>query len=676
MERLFAGDEDLTGKCYSFDVFDTVLTRAVCPPESVFVLAAKVAHEHLPSGFTPEQFVHHRERADARARSWHGHNKTLDDIYSELRESLDLPESNLRGLKAAELSAERRVLYPVPGIRSALDSLRARGADIVFTSDMYLPSEYLRARLQEHDIWRRGDRLFVSCEYGFQKSGGRLFGPVLQTVQRGAKDTVHVGNCRYADVKGAEWAGIQPVHFDQANPNRYERILANHAPRTGGLTGYMSGASRYARLHTPVSSNHERALRDVTAGVMAPLLTGFVLWILKKAHAHRIERLYFTSRDGQALIPIARQLADILHIGCSCKYVYLSRTSLAAANPDADVLLRMLEYETASAEELLSRYGLKIEEILPYLPSGNALTHIRSQPLSEKGKQIIANAIVQLRNDAHVQAKIDENRSLLRFYLTQEGLHEAGRFGFVDIGWKGSVHSLLSDFLQQEKMRKRPLPAFLFGLSTPQQPHAINRQAYLFDEGRKLGYRNVLHPGSAIFTVMEVFCTADHGTVTGYRTNGEAVIPTLESTWRERMLEWGLPVVRRTLDAFVDGLTDYADGLSDRANARDAFMELLTTFWHDPSSAEAHAWGAFPREIGQGDETTVKPLAPPNHWTSLPQYARHGSQAHQHIGHRFSWPQGALVRSSFALQSSIDLTLRIRRRLIRMARKVHDRMPS
>jgi hypothetical protein len=539
---------------------------------------------------------------------------------------------------------------------------------------MYLPASFLRERLIEHDLWRAGDRLFVSCAYGLEKSGGRLFTPVLDQMQCDGQNAVHIGNSEYADVQGARKAGLQAVHVDDGNPSRYEQILADHAHRTTGLTGCMAGASRYARLHTGAVSDRKKALRDVTAGVMAPVLTGFVLWILDRVREHHLERLYFTSRDGHALIPIARQLAATLGVDCTFKYLYLSRAALLPANPDLDTLDRMLQFEEASGEEVLSRYGLDVEDILHHLTAENASQHIRSRPLTKTGRQLITTALSRLQSTSKAPV-IDQGRDLLKRYLTQEGLHETGQFGFVDIGWKGSIHSLLSDFLQAEGLRTRPLPAFLFGLSSPQQPHVSHRKAYFFDEYRKLGYRHLLRPGTAIFTLMEAFCTADHGTVTGYRTDGDSVVPTLEPTWATRVSKWGLPVVRRTLDAYVDGLTRYPEGICNRADVRDVVAELLQSFWHDPSRSEAYAWGAFPRELGQGSETSTKPLAPPYRWPDLLQFARHGHRAPQYILHQSSWPQGALTQSSTALQTGIDFVLHLRQYLKRVARKITNRIP-
>ena len=677
MKESLSKDGVLREKCFSFDIFDTVLTRAVCPPEAVFVYAAEEGRSFLPPNCSPAQFARYRQHADGRAKTWYGHGKTFEHIYHELADSLNLSAEATEGLMAAELAVERRVLYPVPSMQAAIASVRARGGEIVFTSDMYLPADFLKERLVEHGLWGEGDRVFVSCEYGVQKSGGRLFQPMLQAVQHTPGQTVHIGNCAYADVKGARWAGIRGVHFDAGNPNRYEQILGRFAPDSDGVTSAMAGASRYARLHVEATSPRDRALRDVAAGVMAPVLAGFVLWILRQAHERQLDRLYFTSRDGHALIPIAQRLADALTIDCEFRYLYLSRAALTAANPDAERLNNTLEFELGGGEEVLSRFNLSMEDILPHLPSPEAKKQVQGRPLTEQGKRLLASAIAQYAdNGEHAANPIRTSRELLRRYLKREGLHESGAFGFVDIGWKGSVHSLLTDFLQQEDIRSDPLLGFLFGMSTPQQPGVVHRTAYFFDEHRKRGFRNVLQPGSAIYTIMEVFCTADHGTVTGFREANGQIEPVTEAFWPDRITRWGLPVVRRSLDAFLEGLTVYDQALSRHAEIRPASAELLRSFWQEPTAIEAEAWGSFPQEIGRGEGSTVDALAPRYDWSAIPQFAQHGSHAPQHILHRFSWPQGSLARSSSAIQAGIDLSLRVRGRIKRIARKIIYRIPN
>jgi hypothetical protein len=161
--------------------------------------------------------------------------------------------------------------------------------------------------------------------------------------------------------------------------------------------------------------------------------------------------------------------------------------------------------------------------------------------------------------------------------------------------------------------------------------------------------------------VMEMFCTADHGTVTGYTEENGRVAPVLEPEWSERMEAWGLPVVEETLDAFLEGLTDEEEFDCCGADVRRPLAELLRTFWMDPTQEEAEAWGAFPSELGQG-EGHVQPLADPyEKWSAPFKFARYGRAAANELNHERSWVEGALVQSASGLQWTIRLALRARK---------------
>ena len=657
-------------KAYSFDIFDTVLTRAVSPPNTVFLLTAQRVRDLLPAHCTIDQFVFLREQADERAQYWHGNDKTIADIYRELQTSLHVPAHRAARIMHAEMAIEKEVLYAVPETRSRIQAIRERGRPIAFTSDMYLPSEHLKECLDEHGLWEPGDQLFVSCEHGMQKSGGYLFGPVTQSMGVPPENMVHIGNCAYADVKGARQANMTAVHFTAGNTNRYENILANHILQTGGLSGLMAGASRYARLHTPVETSHDKALRDVAAGVMAPILSGFILWLLHQVDKQGIKRLYFTSRDGHALLPIVQRLAQVLQVDCEFKYLHFSRAVITAANPRLDALYRTLEYETAGGEDILARFNLELSDLAEHLSTEDDLEQVISRPITDRGKQLIAEIVSKENGGGSLFQTVEDRQRLLRDYLIQEGFHENGQFGFVDIGWKGTNHGLLNDLLLEEDIIDEPLPGFFFGLTTPQQLYASDRTAYFFDEYRKTGFRGILEPGSAIFTILETFCTANHGTVTDYQRTSTGVRPIFEPTWGNRMESWGLPVVRRTVDAFLDGLTRHEALLSARVDARAAFVDLLRAFWHEPTPEQAEAWGTFPRESGQGDEQDTEPLAEPYGWTALPHFALQGQRAHRDLRPQFSWPQGAFARSPARVRRAIQRTLRGRRFAKKVVRKI------
>lgn len=583
---------------FSFDVFDTVLARAVSPSVTVFALAARRARTLLPSGCTPSHFVFLRRRAQQKVSKWQGGGVALIDIYREMQTGLNLSDEVTRELMNIEIEVEHEVLYPIPHVKAKIETLRTRGASIVFTSDMHLSSNCIRGLLREHEIWQPEDQVFVSCEHGTTKHRGGLFQPVLQEVEN-RETIVHIGNSRESDVRGAEAAGIDARHVTEGNLNRYEQILGGYAQETAGMSGKLAGASRYARLHTRVESTHEEALRDVAAGVMAPVLVGFVAWLLGRVQRRDLDRLYFTSRDGYHLVPIARRLGSLLGIDCEFEYLYLSRAVVSAA---------------------------------------------RSASENAEGAE-----------DACEEAKVARKR--LCRYVTREGLDDAGESGFVDLGWRGSIHGYLNEILIDEGVLSRPMMGFLFGLDADQQAYPSYRTAYFFDKYRGEGYKDVL-PDRGIYTVMETFCTADHGTVIGYDNEDGQVSPALEPSWSARVESWGFPVVERTVESFLDGLAGSDELLSCKTDVRAPLAEVLQTFWRTPTSEEAAAWGRFPRELDQG-EGHIKPVAEPyTEWSALPRFARYGRHANEDLKHKFSWMEGSLARSGPGLRRSIRAVLR------------------
>lgn len=657
---------------YSFDVFDTVLTRTVSPPSAVFLLVGRRA-ANLLNNCSPLQFAHSREQAESRAYDWHGAGTSLDDIYKQLREILDLSVEQVHQLSQLELAVESDVLYAVPEVHAAIKDLREMGMSIQFVSDMYVPDDQIRDWLIEHDIWQPEDQLVVSCEQNALKYNGRLFEPIIDRC--GSSETItHIGNNQKSDINGARRANIQPCHVTDANPNRYEQILEKHTRDTGGMSALLAGASRFARLHTEVESSHEEALRDVAAGVLAPVVTSFVLWILQQAEERSLDRVYFGSRDGYLLVSVARSLTQALNYSIDIKYLYLSRAAVTAACLNPTVISETWDgYEQASGKDLLARLNLDMEDIAPYLPSEETRTEVMREPITERGKEMLETALFRLHEKSpHQSDKLLENRKLFRSYLEQEGLAENKEFAFVDIGWKGTIHGLLNDLLIEEEMISDPIPGLYFGLNADQQAYAEHRTAYFFDEYREMGLGDSWPPGTREL-MMEMFCTADHGTVTGYRENESEVEPVLEATWGDRMDNWGFPIIQRTVDSYVEGFTHSKDYITD-SDVRAPLGELLRVFWRSPEPREAEAWGNFPREVGQSNEQTVQTLAEPYDASVLLSFARHGHFAHKVLNAYPSWPEASLARSPLWLRRSIRYLLRTRKTAKRAVRALKSRI--
>src|SRR5690606_1254056 len=139
-----------SGTRYSFDVFDTVITRAVGSPPDVFHLvqaelaAAGAAWPgRLRAGFARARILAARRARRASLRE----DVTLDEIHAALAREFGLDAGRAAELRELELRMERRVTLPVRATIDAIHRLRAECGSIIFLSDMYLPSAFIRQLL-------------------------------------------------------------------------------------------------------------------------------------------------------------------------------------------------------------------------------------------------------------------------------------------------------------------------------------------------------------------------------------------------------------------------------------------------------------------------------------------------------------------------------------------------
>ena len=310
-----------TPELVSFDVFDTLVTRAVGAPTSLFLLLGRLPDVRAITGLTPEELA--RLRAGAERRALRGRSEvTLAQIHAELAAGLGLDPAQAKELLEAELAIERRLSRPVPFARALLDG--APAVRRVAVSDMYLPGAVIEDLLDRHGLREPFDRVYVSSEHGARKRTGALFHHVQRVEAVAPAAWWHVGDDPLADYRVPRRLGITTRPVGDARLNRYEHVWEDHRWETSGLSSLLAGGSRLARLAMAPTAEQEPVVR-VAAGVAAPVLTAYVLWVLNAAARESIERLYFLARDGQILYEIALRLRDRLGLDLDLRYLYGSR---------------------------------------------------------------------------------------------------------------------------------------------------------------------------------------------------------------------------------------------------------------------------------------------------------------------------------------------------------------
>ncbi len=660
--------DDLGAVPICFDIFDTLLTRAVAKPEDVFLLLGRRLSESGVTACSPEMFARQRLYAEERANLCKDSHPKLRAICEELVRSFGLPNSILDRMVDEELKLESELSRRVPDAEQLLETARRRSGSIVFITDTNLPSHYLRELLRMHGFWQSGDRIFASCECGVDKGRGTMFPHVARELVARPWQLLHHGNDDVADVRNGRLSGWKVRHTAGAKLNRYEEALAAESFATGGLSSLMAGASRLARLSFSAIGERDCALCDVATGVMAPTLTAWVTWIMRRAAESGCKKVYFISRDGQVLVEIAQRLENVLRTGLDLRYLYGSRQAVQFAGSPVDAARDLMRLGTCRLSDLRELLSVSPETLAPLLPA-NFLDHSRwDRNLTSAEREQLKSALVQEPLRTLVEQSSLRTRDLLLGYLRQEGWADGEPFALVDAGWRGSMAGALSKALANESIPQPNLYLF-FGLAD--DAHRVagelardRMDAWFFDDACKHGYLPYLPSTTSL---IEMFCAADHGAVVGYLRDGDRIGPILR-TPESPMKDWGLPRIHQITAAYVTAFTaNLQPELCDPyVDVRHGLREVLRLFWLEPSSAEAKYWGQFPVEVNLNN-SHVRPLAAPMTARELARSLRTGRLE---LRPQHSWPRGTVLASSWPFRIAFSVLSVLRSNLPRFRRRL------
>jgi FMN phosphatase YigB (HAD superfamily) len=421
----------------SFDVFDTCLTRRTAAPGDIH---HDVALRSLRALGLPEDENHVQDLVAARVdaeRFTRGERQpadtTLESIWTRVASVYGWPSVDLP--IAHELAAEEEALVPVSDSLRLVRQARDSGDRVVFVSDMYLPSDFIRKLLIDHGIATQEDGIYVSGDVGKTKHSGDLFRHVLREEQISPYQMSHIGDHPQSDVAVPRALGIRSTLFDSTRFRHAEhRVLDNPpAPRLASRT---AGAMRAYRVAPSLSG--DTVARDLASQFLGPFCLALGSWILGTAQRAGIPRLYFLSRDAQLLWKVCRALAHRFG-GIDCRYLYVSRQSLylpsaRTACPEEMPWMRRA-FEKLPLESHLAKLELDLEDVAPFLNDARFRLH-RSAPLVTDADWQSFWALLQHEPlQQRIEEKIEHRRSCAEKYFRQSGLFDGPPVVIVDLGW-------------------------------------------------------------------------------------------------------------------------------------------------------------------------------------------------------------------------------------------------
>jgi len=646
----------------SFDVFDTCLVRRIGRPQDLFYLLGQRLFLAAGTRFTDDdvhEFVRERVEAERRARrNCAAEDLLLSDIYAHYLSPSPFDFDALELMKA-ELDIEREFLLPVPEMADHIRARRGEGKVIFFITDMFLPGSFIGGLLSEYGFMEPGDSLYVSGEVGLTKHSGNLFRYVLEKQGLAPEDLLHMGDNKHSDVAVPRAIGIHTRHFGTTCLTPLELVMLGDDGRTCPVRSCLAGAARIVRLRSAGGSIN-KFLATVVADVAAPMVTGFVVWVLEQARARGIKRLWFVARDGQVMHRVAQELRG--GKGPEICYLYGSRQAWFLPS-----IIRFQPWEhdwlfvsghSARPDAIVAKLGCSPEEVEE--AAGCTYGPFWKTPLEVRERSRLLNILSSNSVRNLVEKKAMLSRKNLIGYLRQEGVSDGEPLVLVDVGWTLKTQQALRRVLIAAGM-DCPVSGFYLGISQSAltASSAGRYQAYFLERDN---WFDPTQPMNFFFRnaniVEQIFTAATHEQTVGYTHDGEQYIPVLRKDGRNGETLAAVYAMQELILEFAREIAHVRHG-DVSGILRAINLEGLRSFLGNPQPELARALSTFPSFDDQ-NETRQRKIAHPISLSLLLQAVLLGTAvgkrfARPEFSNSFDWVEGSVALSPRWLQRTLRI---------------------
>lgn len=531
-------------KLYSFDIFDTLITRKVATPKGIFVLMKDIINQSPQFADLPNDvktnFFNYRTNSEFYLRQinnqWNdGKDISLDMIYNHIQHTYFLTNEQTQAIKELEIQLELDNIIPIKENIEKLKVLLEKGKRVVLISDMYLPEYIIKEMLLKCDPVLCQVKLYLSSTLGFMKTKQALFHYVKEQENVEFREWTHMGDNKFADFFCARKLGIKAVLYPYVNFKEYEKSLLV-ANSQNSFVQISLGCAKNIRLNK--FPNDEKA--QLGASLAGPILFPYIYWLLDQAQKRGIERLYFIARDGYILKLIADLIIKENNLPIKTKYIYGSRKAwrISALNLDDDELYRQfIQFTMYEPKKVNQAFGLTKEEFLSILPKNlhNYSTHKPDNRLAEylyENKDVLKFAIE--KNRAQKICVIN--------YLKNTIDCTDDKFAFVDLDGSGLTQNCLARLMNN--FYDKNIKSFYYAV-TPACCRSLNLEKYYYYTLKRGNMGNML----------ELLTRAPHGQTLKYADKNEDYKPILEQIDVENFKAWGF-------DNYINGMLEYCNLLN------------------------------------------------------------------------------------------------------------------
>lgn len=443
----------------SFDIFDTLIYRPFSAPTDLFYLIGQEL-EFM-------DFARIRGEIEGSVR-WEKYEKeesfevTLEEIWTAIEKRTGIPAH--KGMEV-EIRLERELCYANPYMMEVYKLVRNQGKEIVYTSDMYLPSEVLYEILEKNGYDRH--QMFLSCELNKNKGSGELFEHVKEQLGRD-KSFIHIGDNDHADVMRARKAhfATHPV----MNPNKKSVLFRAHdlSPIIGGAYRGIVNNRIYCGLNE-YSRYYEYGY--IYGGLF---VLGFCHFIHEYCKKNQINKILFLARDGE----IIKRVFSLLYGEEKIEYVYISRlaASKISAGYDKYDFIKKMVYHKVNQKKSIAKI-LKAAELsgLEEYLEGNRKLRLSDELTSNNVKEFVK--LIDKHWDRVLEIYKPQREAAGRYF--SQYISDGDRVAAIDIGWAGTGAMALRSLVKNEWGIDATVTGIVAGTNTPNNVEPFMSESFL-----------------------------------------------------------------------------------------------------------------------------------------------------------------------------------------------------
>jgi predicted HAD superfamily hydrolase len=533
-------DSNLTGLIdratyVSFDIFDTAVLRALRRPTDLFDLVERrFDAEKDRLTFDYKAFRVESEKR-ARKKAWNQKGAveiTLDEIYRSMEEDFGVSRDMAEDLKRFEVDVEIKICVANRFIYSAYRYCINNKKRVVFTSDMYLPTDVLTTILEKTG-YTEIHKMFVSSSLGATKSAGGLYELLLRDLSCEPREVLHIGDHYDSDVTMAERYGISTCYYEKCRDRALKdrssgksHLDEMRAKTNGAVEESIYAATVMNKFYSERGPRGSRTGDDFWYGFgykyVGVLFFGFSAWLLEQVKRDCIEKIYFLSRDGYIMKRVYDFVSQSIENAVPSSYMYASRRALNIPGitelDDHAIDFLVSGTSTLNVAQFLERLGFS---------PARFTTAIREAGFSSADDKIITGrdygmlrALFLIMADDIKKVAAQERRALLD-YFNALGIFETRKIAVVDIGWHGTLQTSISKIVELSG-RKVEIKGYYLGTFRKAMELCRNGQdigAYLCEFGRPGSFYDII---KLCVEILEFIHTAPHGSVIRFESvNGD-----------------------------------------------------------------------------------------------------------------------------------------------------------